>query len=146
MIIFLHFRVSSRCRLYSGPAIIPGNVANKVVSHLRSFCTFSFSDRQFKLLESSLPNFSIFLYEDNSQEQHTSELYSLAFSYQGTMFATGGADKCIKLWRSSNCKSYFLSDEMYLHALPLLSSVLTNNLRSLDGFNCLSFFYRLKPN
>ncbi|KAL5254811.1 hypothetical protein ACHWQZ_G014297 [Mnemiopsis leidyi] len=58
-------KVSSRCRLYSGPAIIPGNVANKV-------------------------------------EQHTSELYSLAFSYQGTMFATGGADKCIKLWRSSN--------------------------------------------
>ncbi|KAL5254812.1 hypothetical protein ACHWQZ_G014297 [Mnemiopsis leidyi] len=60
-----HSSVSSRCRLYSGPAIIPGNVANKV-------------------------------------EQHTSELYSLAFSYQGTMFATGGADKCIKLWRSSN--------------------------------------------
>ncbi|XP_063681632.1 autophagy-related protein 16-like isoform X1 [Bolinopsis microptera] len=60
-----HSSVSSRCRLYSGPAIIPSQVTNKV-------------------------------------EQHSSELYSLAFSYQGTMFATGGADKCVKLWRSSN--------------------------------------------
>jgi len=60
-----HSSVSSRCRLYSGPSIIPSKVANKV-------------------------------------DGHTSELYSMAFSYQGTMFATGGADKCIKLWKSSN--------------------------------------------
>lgn len=34
-------------------------------------------------------------------DAHGGELYALAFSYQGTLCATGGADKCVKVWKTN---------------------------------------------